>query len=263
MYKVVVADDEPKIRRGIKKMLESFGLNLKIVGVAQDGIDALNLIKAEKPDIVLVDINMPFLNGFSLIEESIQIVPECIIIIITGYDEFKYAQKAVRLGIFDYLLKPIDHMELYDVMVKAMNESCKKTRERHLVELLEKELDENRQHSKKESNNIITEVTNYLKQNYNDGNLNLKDVAEKFYINPSHLTRIMKSRLGLSFIEYLTELRLNHAIKILETAENDVLIYEVAKMVGYNSQHYFSRIFKNKTGFSPKEYRSFAKYNLM
>lgn len=72
-------------------------------------------------------------------------------------------------------------MELYDVMVKAMNESCKKTRERHLVELLEKELDENRQHTKKESNNIIIEVTNYLKQNY-DGKTRVNKVKALLFI---------------------------------------------------------------------------------
>lgn len=106
MYKVLIADDEEIIRRGIAYFLKK-DPEIQVVAQAEDGEMALDQAMEYRPDLLFVDINMPFLNGLDFIEKLKAVQPDALIIVITGYDDFKYAQKALRLGVFDYLLKPI------------------------------------------------------------------------------------------------------------------------------------------------------------
>ena len=130
MWKVLVADDEPKIRRGLKNSLDWNEFNMEIVGEAEDGEMAFEVARDLQPDVLLVDICMPFLNGLQLIEKLNKVLDRCIIIIITGHDEFTYAQQAVKLKVFDYLLKPVSKEQLVAVLNKA-NEELKILHSKH------------------------------------------------------------------------------------------------------------------------------------
>lgn len=112
MFKVMVADDEKLIRDGLAETIPWKELGLELVGTAEDGLKAIKLIKEIKPDIVLTDIRMPFIDGLSLISEVHRIVPNCRVIIITGFGEFEYAKTAIQLGVSDYILKPVNIPEL-------------------------------------------------------------------------------------------------------------------------------------------------------
>lgn len=122
MYKVLIADDEPLIREGISESLDWKALGMSIVGMADDGEEALQIVRREKPDICLIDICMPKMNGLDLISKIKAENPNTITIIITGHDEFDYAQKAVKLNVFDYILKPVIEDELLKVVEKAKKE---------------------------------------------------------------------------------------------------------------------------------------------
>jgi two-component system, response regulator YesN len=122
MLKVLIADDEPKIRKGLFESVNWKELDMEVIGLAKDGEEAYKIACIEKPDICLVDICMPAINGLDLIEKLKEASPQAITIIITGHDEFDYAQKAVKLKVFDYLLKPIDEEELTRIIEKAKNE---------------------------------------------------------------------------------------------------------------------------------------------
>jgi two-component system response regulator YesN len=106
MWKVLIADDEPKIRRGLAALISSFD-DLEVVAEAEDGEMALELAREKDPDILLVDVRMPFKSGLELIEGINASLPGRIVIIVSGHDEFEYAQAAVKLGVFDYVLKPV------------------------------------------------------------------------------------------------------------------------------------------------------------
>lgn len=99
-----------------------------MVAQAEDGETALDLAVEFMPDLLFVDVNMPFLNGLQFIEKLEGILKDAIIIIITGYDDFKYAQQALRLGVFDYILKPIMEDVFYTALDQA-KEQLMKTRE--------------------------------------------------------------------------------------------------------------------------------------
>lgn len=93
-------------------------LNIELCGVGFDGLEAKELIEKYKPDILISDIRMPFLNGFEIIEYAQNINPNTVIIVISGYDDFQYAQEAIKLGAMNYLLKPIDENELSQQLKK-------------------------------------------------------------------------------------------------------------------------------------------------
>lgn len=125
--KVVIADDEIRICKLIEKLIDWDGLGIKIIGQVSNGIDAFNIIISEKPDIVITDIRMPGLDGLELIKKVREADIKTSFIIISGYKQFEYAQNAVRYGVEDYLLKPINRDELYNIIVKLRNRYIENT----------------------------------------------------------------------------------------------------------------------------------------
>ncbi|WEG12494.1 response regulator [Pullulanibacillus sp. KACC 23026] len=117
-WKVLIADDEPIIREGVRDSVDWESLCMKVVGEAEDGEEALELCLEHAIDILLVDINMPIMNGLTLIKHIREHLPECKIVIITGHDEFPYAQEAIRMNVEDYILKPTNPDQLQSILKK-------------------------------------------------------------------------------------------------------------------------------------------------
>lgn len=130
-WKVLLADDEPIIRHGIRGSIEWEKLQMEVIGEAEDGEEALDLAVQMNVDIILVDLNMPIMNGISLIRRLRTELPECRVIIVTGHEEFSYAQEAIRLNVDDYVLKPINVGQLTGVLteVRKQLEERKELRE--------------------------------------------------------------------------------------------------------------------------------------
>ncbi|MDF1493501.1 response regulator transcription factor [Caproiciproducens sp. CPB-2] len=127
MYKVLIADDEEIIRRGIAGLLKQ-DREMQVVAQAEDGETALELAGKFAPDLLFVDINMPFLNGIQFIEKLKGVLEDALVVVITGYDDFQYVQSALRLGVYDYLLKPIMEDVFYRSLDRA-KEELKRSRE--------------------------------------------------------------------------------------------------------------------------------------
>jgi two-component system, response regulator YesN len=122
MLKVLIADDEPKIRRGLRTLVGSCGDDLEVVAEAEDGEIAYQKAVELEPDILLIDVRMPIRGGLELIEGLNAALPGRIVIIVSGHDEFEYAQAAVKLQVFDYVLKPVDAENFRAVMKRAKSE---------------------------------------------------------------------------------------------------------------------------------------------
>ena len=108
MFKVLFADDEPRMLRALEKMIDWEELGLEIVGCAEDGIEALELIREKKPDIAITDIRMPGLDGLEIAEKCVSDSDRPEFIMLTGYSEFEYVRRAMKSGAARYLLKPLD-----------------------------------------------------------------------------------------------------------------------------------------------------------
>ena len=119
MYKVFIVDDEVIVREGIRSKIDWDNTEFELAGEAADGEIALSMIQDIKPDILITDIKMPFMDGLELARMVKKIQPWIRIIILSGHDEFEYAKKAISIGIDDYLLKPFTAEDVLASMRKA------------------------------------------------------------------------------------------------------------------------------------------------
>lgn len=143
MWKVLIADDEPKIRRGLRSTIERIRPDMKVVAEAEDGERALALVQKEKPDILMIDVRMPFLNGLDLIQKINDVWRDCVIVVVSGHDEFEYAQRALKLKVFEYVLKPVPQDVLSSVLVRAEEELTAARRRRHYLSWAQEQLERN------------------------------------------------------------------------------------------------------------------------
>ncbi|MGE5583305.1 MAG: response regulator [Bacillota bacterium] len=134
MLKVVLVDDEDIIREGLAAGVPWESLGFSIAGQAEDGEQAIQVIEAANPDLLITDVKMPFIDGLQLIERVKPKYPQMYIVIISGHDEFHYAQKALKLGAYDYILKPID-LDYLQVLLRNILASDE-TRKRKELEVL-------------------------------------------------------------------------------------------------------------------------------
>lgn len=130
MYKVLLVDDEVVVREGIKERIDWNELGLVCVGDCENGMEAIEAVDQLMPDVVITDINMPFVDGLELARYIAEQHPLTKVIILTGFDDFSYAQQAIKLSVNDFILKPITAMELRKVLVKVTAEMDEEKRKR-------------------------------------------------------------------------------------------------------------------------------------
>ena len=145
IYTVIVADDEDELREAVCTMIPWEALGFHLVGSASNGLDALELVERLEPDLLLTDIRMPFMDGLELCKLVKEELPNIKILILSGYDEFDYAKEAIRLGVTEYLLKPISAGKLLEAL-NGVSESIRREKEdkdlvRKYMEDLEKEVE--------------------------------------------------------------------------------------------------------------------------
>lgn len=241
MYRVMIIDDELSARRLLQASIDWEGLGIEFAGEASSGIEAINIIDDIKPDIVFVDISMPFMNGIEFTKVVTKRYPNLIVIVLTGFDDFEYARECVRLPVAEYMLKPVVRKEVRDVLEKQ-------------IEILKQRnpvVNEGDKENDVLLQNGIEQITQYLRENYTDSAINLTSVAQQFGFNASYLSRKFKQETGLSFVEYLMKCRMEQAVQL---AKRDQKMFVVANQVGIPDPNYFGRCFKKYTGVSYSEY---------
>jgi len=237
--KVMLIDDEPLVLEGYKKLFDWEKHGLKVVCEAGDGITAVSLALHYQPEIILMDINIPFLSGLEAIEAIKRKLPGTFFIIVSGYDNFEYAQKAIRFGVVEYMLKPVK----YDALGETLD------RIRH--ELITKRSNSARQ-DEFVDNKRIYKIINYLNEHINSA-ISLKMLADNFNLNPSYISQVFKQETGLNYHEYLIRLRVDNAKRLL--AVSDFSISQIAEMSGFQDYRAFSLVFKKVEKMTPSMYR--------
>ncbi len=412
MYRVFLVDDEIAIREGIRNAAFWNGNKYLLVGEAPDGEMALPMIQDEQPDIVITDIRMPFMDGMQMAEKLERLMPRIEIIILSGYDDFNYARRAMSLGVQEYLLKPVSSVDLHEALERASSRIEKERQQRKLIDSLRSRVEEKNLFLKEKIlSSILTEpvqereeehtinemralginlvagcyivaditwlpeqdslgpgqellrelaersggtiqvcngrhgtlaivmgdnelgaeerayafsrsamselehlgcrnafasvgncvfhlgsipdsasaarharhiaqangtapsgfsiigaaepvakVCAFLEEKYSDPNLMLRDAAEQVNMSDSRFSSVFAQKMGITFTEYLTDLRMKEAKKLLSTTK--MRSSQVAVAVGYSDPHYFSYLFKKNAGMTPSEFRrSFSEEN--
>lgn len=393
IWKVLIADDEPIIREGIHMAVDWKSMSMEVVAEAEDGEEALELAEQYQVDIMLVDLNMPIMDGITLMKHIRNILPHCRLIIITGHDEFQYAQEAIRLDVDEYILKPANPHQLRKVLEEVGNSLDTESREREHLVLASRQIKRNYPLLRErfclewiEGNTSVTEIIDqleflqlptdcpqwigtirwsdsalertlpkekdrqlylfaieniigewlagcshvmfrdpagliavilwgdinrnvfneitksiaqwlklsvtqaflpvlggfdaipdmyrqvkmevykdarlsplirrarlYIYENYMVQGLTLELVSGSLNANPIHLSRTLKSELGVTFSQLLTDIRMKKAVELLSST--DMSILDISEQLGYDTQHYFSTVFKKVIGVSPNQYR--------
>lgn len=348
MFKVFVVDDECLVIEGIRLLMEDVNVECEIVGSAYDGISAWNQIQQVKPDVLITDIKIPGIDGLDLIRKCKKYFPQILAIVISGFQEFVLAQKAIELGVIGYVDKPITGQKLEDVLRKAetihfknmLEESHRRNFAGKVDQLTEELLDENYEtvlemveQLKKEflseqpaieeyrwnmfmictsvvgcyydntnasipekhfpsyknlsflttyeavdqyvdaviSNIIgkmkaehegvthgsIKNLIMYIEEHYNE-DISLNQLADMLKMSPVYLSSLFKEETGISYVRYLTDIRIARAKELLSQGH---LVREVCEMVGYPNYRYFCDLFKKHTGVTPTEYKGTVRKN--
>ncbi len=238
MYRVMLIDDEQSARKLMRASINWEQFDMQIVGEAENGIEAINVIDEMRPDIAFVDISMPFMNGIEFAEIATKRYPNLVIIIMSAFDEFEYARQCIRLRVFEYMLKPVVRTEVAETLAKV----------RKYLDETSRDEGEN---GKVMEPTVIGQIENYLRENFTDSKINLTGVAQMFGFSSSYLSRKFKLETGKSFVEYLTECRMERA---KEMAKTNSKMFATAIDVGIPDPNYFGRCFKKYTGMSYSEY---------
>lgn len=389
-YRVIIADDESLIVKSIVKVMDWESLQCEVVGTAQDGNEALELIRMHQPHIVITDICMPELSGIELLKalQTFSVRPE--VLLVSGYNEFEYAREGLQYHAFDYILKPIDHEELtacirrmihqlkgkeksdyelkkhkmyellilgnaaetfmdeqgayatmimqlrngaeqnermlkqwmsarekddtffqnflfklennqflivcvntagdceklYSYVMKSAHQAAEMFQEHCTISIgrfvssiselpasyqqakqyIEKsaflkmsivtEEDIKAEYKSKHTPDALVKKAEQFLKNHFTENIGIEIVAEQVGLSISHFSVLFKQKTRVTFLDYLTKLRVDHACLLLETT--NLKTYEIANMVGYTDQRYFSQVFKKYVNLTPSQYRKKA-----
>lgn len=253
MFKLLIADDEPLMRRGIRSLIDMSDLKIEEIFEAETGEEALQIFEKTQPEIVLLDINMPKIDGLTAAKKIKQIAPNTKIAIITGYNYFDYAQMAIKIGVEDYILKPIsksDVLEIVTKLVYLLQLDKKNMETERLLQQILKRKTVNENSSKNDYRELIQNV---LEKNYSDSQFSLVVLSEKLNLSQGYLSVIFKKFFGIPFQDYLLQKRMEKAKILLLTTE--LKNYEIAEQIGFEDVNYFGMKFKRYCGLSPKQYK--------
>ncbi|WP_440961738.1 response regulator transcription factor [Paenibacillus nitricinens] len=251
MINVMIADDEEVIRRGLEKITSRMELNVHVIGSYGNGLEAwehIEKLSRAEIDLLITDIKMPRMDGFMLIEQVRGYMEDLPIAVLSGFSEFEYARRAIRHGVIDYLLKPIDKTQLYELLKRV--EDTKKKSVKDQEEIISQAADGGEHY-------VVEQTKSILEREY-DQNFELERLAETVGMNASYLSRLFKIKTGQTITEYLIQIRITKAKELL-IEHPDLKNYEIADKVGYSDPVYFNKLFKKMCGMTPKDYKSGCK----
>ena len=257
-YKLLVAEDEDVIRRGLIYSMNWRALDCSEPLEAGDGEEAVQKILEHRPDIVILDINMPVLGGLQVLEstqEQCGYAP----IILSGYADFEFAQTAMRYGVSSYLLKPVDFGRLGEAIESAnverqrtamFRQTLAKQDELRQVDLLAQLRDA------RVKNEAVRAMLEYVEGHYAE-KITVCDLARLLCYSDTFLTRKFKEVVGINFNDYLNRLRIQKAIGLL--LHSGKRVQQIGEECGFHDYKYFNTVFRKYLGCSAGEFLKYIK----
>lgn len=246
VYTIIIVEDEHKIAQSLARNIELCEMDFEVIALVANGEQALEIIKKKAPNVLITDIRMPVMDGLELVSKVDKTYPEILKIIVSGYDNFSYAQNAISYHVEEYLLKPVIKNDVEEVLKKIKLKLDVKNK--NFINAIT-----NKNIELQTMEELIDFVELYINTNYMK-DVNIKELVESRNYNFVYFGRKYNEVKGITPYKYLTKLRLNKAYQLLENNE-ELNIREISEAVGYNDSAYFCRIFKNHMGVTPTEIR--------
>lgn len=242
MYKILLVDDEYLEREALKKIIYENLNYVEIVGQTSSGREAVELSEKLNPHLIFMDIKIPGIDGI----EAAKIIKEKdankVIIMLTAYDNFEFAQRAIRARANDYILKPVRGREVINIIEEHYNKISRKPEELSINDVCVDSV----------VSKELLKAIGYIKDNFHNG-ISLNDVADYVNLSAYYLSKLFKKELGVNFIDYITFYRMKKAKELLK--DTDIPIINIAIELGYSEPNYFSKVFKKSFGITPSQYR--------
>ncbi|MDU4962486.1 MAG: response regulator [Sporomusaceae bacterium] len=229
---ILLVDDERWVRAALRWTVEQTGLGFRVAHECANGREALDWLQGNSVDLVLTDIRMPVMDGLVLTKELRTRSQPTDVIIISVHDDFPLVQQALRQGVSDYLLKPVETEQL---------SAC-------LSEWLQKRNPPVKEVQDSPLNKALAFIASRM-----PGDVTLAETARHVHVNPCYLSQMFKQQTGVNFVDYVADLRIRAAKKLLTTTT--LRIADIAERLCFADISYFSTQFKKHTGFTPTEYR--------
>lgn len=243
MLKVLIVEDEEMIRKGIVLTVDWAALDCVVVGEAANGLEGLEAARRLEPSLIITDLKMPQMDGIEMLRTLRAEGCNAYVIILTAYDNFSYAQSALRLGAVDYLLKPFHDGDLENAVNRLLSRLDSETQDPVTLGTPRKG----------DKSKYVLEAMAYISKHYNEPDISVGTVAQSLNISEGYLSHTFKKETDYTLLGYITRYRIHKAMELLKDCR--VKVYEVAEQVGYRDIAYFSATFKKYTGISPSEYQ--------
>lgn len=242
MSVVLIVEDELLELEFLKSIVEEILLPEDTILTCESGIQAVKLAKQYRPDIIVMDILIPEIDGLQALQEIKKFLPHVCVMILSAYSDFSYAQKAIRLRVQEYLLKPIKpsaFKQAFRELLATVAECQEHTKE----EIADIQIDQIY---------FIEKSLKYIHENFKQ-KLPLQLVSAYVFVNPQYFSRIFKKEVGVNYIDYVNNLKIEYACKLLETTNYPA--YRISSECGFADPSYFNRVFVQQMNMTPKAYR--------
>lgn len=233
-FHVCIIDDEPWTAIDAAHSIDWARFGFRLTQHYASPAEALKEIPSMGYSLILVDIRMPVMDGLELISRLKEASVQARFAILSGYSDFEYARKALRLGVKDYFVKPLEPDEIHA-----------------FLSALSREL----QSSAPDSPPVdpqFSEILGYIDLHAGE-KLRLEEVADSLGYNRNYVCHLFQKNLGMTFVQYLTQRRIENARQLL--SNTNLSLAQIASRCGFSDIAYFSRVFKRESDQTPAEYR--------
>ena len=244
MYRALIVEDEDLMREYLENNLSAICSEWYAADTAADGLEAIEKIENTHFDGIITDIRMPAMDGLAMSKVIREKNPRIPILIVSGYNEFDYARKAVRLNIFDYLLKPIDEQELAAALSAMASQAGQKEPS--------VPMEGKNEYANDNTDGLAQRALSYIQQHFSDP-ISLTSVAEEMGVSPAYLSTVFHREIGTSYSRTLLKFRMEEAARQLTRTSQKV--QQIAQNVGFFSAKHFTHVFREYYHCSPMEYR--------
>lgn len=249
MSMVLIVEDEIPEQEFLKSVIYEKLSPEDTLLTCESGIEAIKLAKQYRPNIIIMDVFIPELDGLSAIEKIREFLPNVCIAVLSACSDFSYAQKSISLRVFEYLLKPVKPNVFEQIFCKMLDSVTQ------FHALMEKKHDEESSEPKEYRQSFIEESVRYIKEHFRE-KITLQMVASKVFMNSKYFSHVFKKEIGVTFTEYIINLRIQYACKLLETTNYPA--YRISIECGFSDPSYFNRVFCAQMNMTPQTYRKCA-----
>lgn len=256
MCTLLIVDDENIEREAIQYFIKQAGLEFELIEEAVNGVEAVNKALEIIPDIIIMDIKMPGKNGLEAAKEIRQFNTQCKIIFLTAFNEFEYAQKAIKVKAEDFILKPVYQDTLIEVLAGLLDYFKNSPTITMSLSLSGSENDKQLKNCGTLNNAtilLLEQICNYIDENFSK-NIKLDEICDMVGFSKFYLSRIFKHYKKMNLLDYIRFKRIEKTKEFL--GDSRISIKEISGLVGYSDANYFTSVFKKVEGISPTEYRN-------